>query len=402
MPKLKFTARGIEAVKPPKAGQVDYWDTSIPGFILRVSYGGRKAWGLVYWHERRRRRLSLGAYPALSLADAREKASDALREVAHGKDPAADKQAQKKAETFGEMAAEYVEKHSKKKKRSWRTDELAFERDLLPRWRHRKASSITRKEVVRLLDGICERGASVQANRVLEILRKSYNWAISRDIVTFNPCVGIERPTDEHARDRVLRDSELRAVWAALADEIPSVATAFKLRLLTAQRGQEVETMRLEDIDRENDWWTIPAERSKNGRSHRVPLSPQARVVLDEYLAGDDRSEGWVFYTPLRDGPMTILWRTAQDIGNRAGVAFVPHDLRRTAASKMTGMGIPRLTVSKLLNHAEAGITQIYDRHSYDPEKKQALDAWGARVEQIVAGKPSDLADEKVVPMRRG
>jgi len=399
MPKLKFTARGIAAIKPPKAGQADYWDASIPGFILRVSYAGRKTWGVVYRHEGRKRRLTLGTYPSLSLADAREMAKDALREVAHGNDPAADKQAERKAETLGELAAEYIEKHAKQNKQSWRTDELAFERDILPRWRHRKAASITRKEVVRLLDDIVERGAPIQANRVLEILRKAYNWAISRDILIYNPCIGIERPVKERASDRVLTDDEIKAVWAALADEKPDIAAAYKLRLLTAQRGQEVETMRIEDIDRGNGWWTIPAERSKNELSHRVPLSPQTEAVLDELLAGDDRSGGWVFFTPLCDGPMTMLWRTAQDISKRAGVSFVPHDLRRSAASHMTGMGIPRLTVSKLLNHAEAGITKVYDRHSYDPEKRQALEAWGARLEEIVTGK---VTDEKVVPLRQG
>jgi len=399
MPKLKFTARGIEAIKPPKAGQADYWDTSISGFILRVSYAGRKTWGIVYRHEGRKRRLTLGTYPSLSLADAREWAKDALREVAHGNDPAADKQAERKAETLGELAAEYIEKHAKKNKRSWRTDELAFERDLLPRWRHRKAASITRKEVVRLLDDIVGRGAPVQANRVLEILKKAYNWAISRDIVTFNPCIGIDRPVKERASDRVLTDDELKAVWDALTGEKPDVAAAYKIRILTAQRGGEVQTMRIEDIDRENGWWTIPAERSKNELSHRVPISAQTEAVLEEFLAGDDRSEGWVFRAPQRDGPMTKLWRTAQEIGERTGVSFVPHDLRRTAASLMTGMGIARLTVSKLLNHAEAGITRIYDRHSYDPEKRQALEAWGARLEEIVTGK---VTDEKVVPLRQG
>ena len=399
MPKLKFTARGIEAIKPPMAGQVDYWDASLPGFILRVSYKGRKAWGVVYRHQGRKRRLTLGVYPSLKLADAREKAGDALREVAHGKDPAAEKSDERKAETLGELATEYVEKHAKQKKRSWRTDELAFERDILPRWRHRKAASITRKEVVRLLDDIVERGAPIQANRVLEILRKAYNWAISRDIVTYNPCIGIERPSDEHARDKVLTDDEISAVWAALADETLAISSAYKLRLLTAQRGQEVEMMRLEDIDRESGWWTIPAEHSKNERSHRVPLSAQTIKVLDELLLGDERSEGWVFYTPLRDGPLTTLWRTKHGIAERAGVLFVPHDLRRTAASLMTGMGIPRLTVSKLLNHAEAGIASIYDRHSYDPEKRLALDAWGARVDAIVSGKE---ADDKVVKLHKG
>ena len=339
MPKLHFTARGIDAIKPPKADQADYWDTSLPGFILRVSYGGRKAWGVVYRHEGRRRRLTFGTYPSLSLADARAKANDTLRDVAHGKDPAAEKSAERRAETLGELAAEYIEKHAKPKKRSWRTDELAFERDILPRWRHRKAGSITRREVARLLDDIVERGAPIQANRVYGILRKAYNWAISRDIVSYNPCIGIERPSSENARDRVLTDDEIRAVWAALADEEPAIAAAYKLRLLTVQRGQEVETMRLEDIDRESGWWTIPGERAKNERSHRVPLSPQTIKVLDELLAGDERSEGWVFRAPRRDGPMTMMWKTKKDIAERAGVEFVSHDLRRTAASKMTGMG---------------------------------------------------------------
>ena len=419
MPKLKFTARGIEAIKPPpeptpkeerdelkakgikpEHGQVDYWDSSVPGFVLRVSYGGRKAWGLVYWHERRRRRLSLGAYPALSLADAREKASDALREVAHGEDPAADKQAQQKAETFGEMVAEYIEKHAKAKKRSWRKDELAFKRDLLPRWRHRKAASITRKEVVRVLDDIVERGAGIQANRTLEILRKCYNWAISRDIVSHNPCQRIERPADEHSRERVLSNDEISAVWKALDDEEPMVAAAFRFRLLTAQRGQEIETMRHEDIDHTSGWWTIPGERTKNGLAHRVPLSRQVMDVLNDL---DGKGEGWVFKSPKVDSPITNLWRAVADIRKGSAVDFVPHDLRRTGASKMTGdLGISRLTVSKILNHIETGVTAVYDRASYDAEKRQALDAWGARVEQIVAGKPSEEDDAKVVPMRRG
>ena len=394
MPKLKFTARGIDAIKPPSAGQVDYWDANLAGFILRVTYAGRKTWGVIYRHDGRKRRLTLGTHPSLSLADAREKANDALRDVAHGKDPAAEKSAERKAETFGEVAAEYIEKHAKQKKRSWRRDELALERDLLPYWRHRRASSIVRKEVVRLLDGIVERGAPVQANRTLEIVRKIYNWAISRDIVEHNPCLGIERPAQEHASERVLNGDEIRAVWTALDETRTPVAAAYRLRLLTAQRGQEVETMRWENID--GDWWTIPGEIAKNGLAHRVPLSSQAIEVLDDL--GKDERTGWVFASNRQDGPITNLWRVT-GIRKASGVEFVPHDLRRTAASLMTGMGIARLTVSKILNHVESGVTAVYDRHSYDPEKRQALEAWGARVEEIVTGKE---ADDRVVPLRKG
>ncbi len=399
MPKLKFTARGIEAIKPPKSGQVDYWDSALLGFILRVSYGGKKAWCLSYRHEGRKRRLTLGTYPALSLADARLKAGDALREVAHDKDPAADKEAHRKAETFGELAIEFLEKHSKKRKKSWRVDERAFERDLLPRFRHRRANSISRKEVIRLLDDIVDRGAPIQANRTLEILRKMYNWAISRDILDANPCAGVAKPGAEHQRDRVLTDDEIKLVWNALDHEPPTVAAMFRLRLLTVQRGQEAATIRRQDIDPKSRWWTIPAEQSKNNLAHRVPLSSQAWAVLEPFYNAADEDTEWLFPAPLANGPMLHLWRYTEDIRERSGVNFVPHDLRRTGASLMTGMGISRLTVGKLLNHAELGVTAVYDRHSYDAEKRQALDAWGARLEEIVTGK---VADEKVVPLRHG
>ena len=400
MPIIKFTARGIAAIKPPRTGQVDYWDTTLPGFILRASYGGKKVWCLSYRHEGRKRRLTLGAYPALSLADARQLVGDALRDVAHGRDPAAEKKAKREAGTFGELAEEYLERYAKPRKKSWRIDARAFERDLLPRFQHRKADSITRKEVVRLLDEIVARGAPIQANRVLEIMRKAYNWAINRGALEFNPCSGIERPSKEHQRDRVLTDDEIRSVWAAFDAEARRVAAVFKLRLLTAQRGHEVVTMRREDVDRTAAWWTIPGEWTKNGLAHRVPLSPQALAILDELM--DDGDEEWIFPSPRKGGPLGSLWRFSIRIRANSGVDFVPHDLRRTAASKMTGdLGIMRLTVSKILNHVETGVTAVYDRHSYDPEKRQALDAWGARLEQIVAGESAKLGG-KVVPLHHG
>ncbi len=417
MPRMKFTARGIQAIKAPppptptkaerdalKArgitpdyGQVEYWDETVQGLILRVSYGGRKAWCVSYRHGRQKRRLTLGPYPALSLADAREMAEDALRSVAHGKDPAAEKIAERNAETFGELAAEYIEKHAKVKKKSWRKDELAFKRDLLPKWRHRQAASITRRDVVALLDDIRERGAGIQANRTLEILRKAYNWAISRDIVTFNPCAGVERPSQEHSRERVLSDDEIRSVWKAFESQEPMVSAAFKLRLLTAQRGQEIQMMKWQDID--GKWWTIPGEGTKNGLAHRVPLSAQAIDVLCELNESDDRT-GWVFPSNKIDGPIANMWVDAGSIRSESGVEFVPHDLRRTCASRMTGdLGISRFDVGKILNHVETGVTSTYDRHSYDPEKARALSAWGARLEEILTGK---TADQNVVPFRKG
>jgi integrase len=382
--KLKMTARSIEAIRPPVSGQVDYWDADNPGFGLRVSAGGRKAWITMYRHANVKRRLTLGTYPTISLAEAREKAGRAQHAVQYdGTDPATAKKAAREAESFADLAHEYIERYAKRQKRSWRKDLLILEKDVLPRFRSRKGRDITRRDIIALLDEIVARGAPIQANRTLEILRKLFNWAVGRDILGANPCYRIPKPSTENRSDRVLSEKEMRAVWAALECEAPLTAATFKLRLLTAQRGAEVLTMRWDQIS--NGWWTIPAGVAKNGLAHRVPLSPQSLALLDEILPLGEGSE-WVFPGARGSGHRVAVHKAHNRIRKRAGVAFVPHDLRRTAASHMTSIGISRLVVSKILNHVETGVTAVYDRHSYDREKRAALDAWACHVEEIVSG----------------
>ncbi len=386
MATFKFTARKIEAMKPPTTGRTESWDTGTKGFGLRVSKAGRKTWVVMYRHQGRLRRLTLGTYPNLPLAEARARARDALHRAAKGGDPAAEKQSERRADTFAEFAEEYLERHAKRRKRSWRKDALALQRDLLPAFGHRRAKAIKRKDVIRVLDAIVERGAPIQANRTLEILRKIYNWGIARDIVETNPCHMVERPSDENRRDRVLSDDEIRVMWPVFEQESPLMAAMFKMRVLTAQRGGEVAHMRWEDIDLREGWWTIPGEYTKNGLSHRVPLNLQA---LDLLAATEERVDNspWVFPSPSGKGPITVIWKAAKRIRDRTGINFVPHDLRRSVASKLTGdLGISRLTVAKILNHTERGVTSVYDRYSYDDEKCRALDAWGRRLEEILSG----------------
>ena len=382
---MKMTVRAVDALRPPPSGQVDYWDADTPGFGLRVSAGGRTTWVLMYRHGNVKRRLTLGTYPALSLADAREQAGRALRAVQYdGADPAANKKAERTAETFDELAQEYLERHAKRGKRSWRKDLQILEKDVLPRFGKRRAKDITRRDIIAMLDDIVERGAPIQANRTLEVVRKLFNWAIGRDILQINPCHRLPKPSNENQSDRVLTEAEIRAVWKAIEAEAPLTAATFKLRLLTAQRGAEVLAMGWDQIS--DGWWTIPAEVAKNGMAHRVPLSPQAQLLLDAIRPLSASSE-WVF--PGADGyrPRVAVHKAHNRIRDRSGVSFVPHDLRRTAASHMTGMGISRLVVSKLLNHVERGVTAVYDRHSYDQEKRAALEVWGAHVERIISSR---------------
>ncbi len=393
MPRVEMTARFVKDVKPPDSGRIEYWDTKLTGLGLRVSElvptedgppkGGRKTWPVMYRHKGRQRRYKLGTYPVLSLADARDDAKAVLRAVTHGEDPAAERHAEHESPTFGYLASEYMEHHAKVKKKSWRKDQRALDREVLPRFKHRRADNIPRREIIAMLRDIRDGGAPIGANRVLEIVRRIYSWGVGQEIISHNPCSGIEKPSEEVRRENRLTNDEMRKVWAALDAIPPKRAACLKLILLTAQRPGEVHHMRWQDID--GDWWTIPPEFSKNGMSHRVPLSAQVLEVLE----GVERSNSeWVFPS-ARGGPLSNNGAGLDVIRERSGTEFRLHDLRRSAATAMTGdLGIPRLVVGKILNHADRDITSVYDRASYDRDKRRALYSWGNRVEDIVSGKP--------------
>jgi integrase len=154
--------------------------------------------------------------------------------------------------------------------------------------------------------------------------------------------------------------------------------------------------MEWSEID--SDWWTIPGSKTKNGLTHRVPLTPFALRTIEEMKSlaeGEAKNKKplarFIFPSPQDDSPMANPQKALERIHATTGIPFRGYDLRRTAASMMTGVGIPRLTVSKILNHVEPGVTAVYDRHSYDKEKGEALDEWSKRLMLLV----SDLREVK-------
>lgn len=383
MARVHLNDRKVQSLEAGKH-QTDFWDTNLPGFGVRVSPKGRKSFVVKYSAGGKQRRMTLGWYPAMSLSDGRQAAKAALYEVANGGDPQGAKQAEKLAETFDELAEEYMRLHSKPKKKTWREDDRKIKTNLLPAWSGRKARDISRRDVIQLLDQIVARGAPIQANRIRALISKIFNFGLSRDIVEQNPTHAVPRPSKERPSDRVLTLEEVERVWRELDGEDPIVAAQFKMRILTAQRGGEILNMRWEEIA--GDWWILPGERAKNGLTHRVPLSPQVQALLDDVRPLTGHTE-FIFHSPRRTGrPINAVRKAAKRIAERAEVDFAPHDLRRTAASHMTSLGFTRLVVGKILNHVETGVTAIYDRHSYDKEKREALEAWGCRVEEITAG----------------
>jgi len=408
---VKFTDKSIAALKP-KAARYEVWEDGRTGLGVRVSPQGRKSWVFMYRFDGKARRMGLGTYPAVTLAGAHVKHANAKALLERSIDPGVQelerKRAERDAETVNDLAEEYLSKWARPHKRSAHEDERILRKDVLPAWGKKKARDIRRRDVILLLDGIMERGAPIAANRTLGVIRRMFNFGVSRDILDASPVVMVKSPAKEKTRERVLTPEEIRIFWKDLdkAPISPGVCLALKLQLATAQRKGEIVGAAQSEFDLGEKIWTIPAERAKNGKAHRVPLSPMAVSLIEnaQALAGDSE---WLFPSPRSYGPIAAraanqaLYRALMPPSNRPKAAklakkpamrlsnVTPHDLRRTAASNMAALGISRFIIGKVLNHVENNVTAIYDRYAYDEEKRRALEAWASRLEEIVSGKPA-------------
>ncbi len=393
MPKLLLTPKGINALPVPASGRVDYHDTVQDGLALRLTSTGARSWSARYYLAGRQRRLTLGGYPDLSLADARVRAKDARQAAADGKDRAAVKREQRATKTFSEVGEDFIKAWAQPRKKSWKEDARRLKGRVLAPWGPRLITSIARADVRELLAGVAA-SKPVEANHLLALVRKVFNWCLNEDLVTANPAAKMPKPGVEHARDRVLSDDEIRAVWSALGGLPAGVAGQFKVQLLTACRFGEVAAMKWQDLDLETGWWTQPAATTKNRMAHTVWLAEPVRVILRAQRAAMPEDAIYVF-----EGARTKKARHFALFGGRAkkgGPATLraangrpvmdvrPHDLRRTAVTRLSGAGVARPTIKALLNHLDKGVTAIYDRASHDEAKRAALDTWAAMLTDIL------------------
>ena len=405
MARKKLTDRAVKLLKA-RSERYEVWDSSAAGFGVRVSPTGRKSWIYLYRFEGRPRRMTLGTYPRVSLATARAhygNARELLEE--HGRDPGAEKvganRAHRDAPTVNDLVDIYMEKWAKPRKRSWKEDERILNNDVRPAIGRKKAADVVRRDIIEILDSVVERGAPIAANKTLAITRKMFRFGLSQDLVPHNPCEAVQAPAETKCRDRVLSSSEVKKLWRVLEGDAvrmtPGVRLCLNLILVTAQRRAEVVSATWSDIDMATGWWTIPEEVAKNKLAHRVPISPVAKSLFKKakQLSGDS---GFVFPNP--SGKRHIRADAISKAVRRNEAVFqidhfAPHDLRRTAASHMASAGTPRLTIGKILNHVESGVTAVYDRHSYDQEKRKALNAWGRKLESITTGRKAKVIELK-------
>ena len=391
---MQFTDARVRALRP-KGKRYEVWDDEGRGLGLRVAPTGRRTWIYVYKFHGRARRLTIGIFPEVLVEEARVKHSQARVQLSKGVDPGQvliDARRGYQGElTVGQLADEYLERYAKLHKRSWEEDERILEKDVLPLWRHRLASGITRRDVIKVVDSIVDRGAAFTAGRTLGLIRGLFRVGVARGVLESNPCVGVRAPEKPNHRDRVLTDSEIRRMWDCLdfTEARSPTKAAFRMVLITAQRPGEVTGMGWEEVDLEKREWVIQAQRTKSQRTHVVPLSTMAWQVLEERLRVGD-SDQWVFASPSREGHIgtaSLQKIAVRLVGKLRTPRFTPHDLRRTAATYMGSLGTEEGILGRILAHKPLSVTaKTYNHYDYLPERRVALEEWSGVLQRIIDG----------------
>ena len=388
----KLTKPFINSIESDR--RIEIYDSVVSGMVLRVSPSGHKSYAFRYWYHGKSRQYTIGSVKDFKLVDARKKARDLKKKLTDGIDPASDKKEarkQKQVYTFSNLAEDYSNRHLVTLRPRTKAEyQRIIDQELIPNFGEQPASEISRQDIVRLLDKIAiDRGTPTYANRVRATLSSIFSFGLDRAMLEMNPVLHIKRSKGEKKRDRIYSEEEIVSLWQAFEKQAQPVQGLFKMLLICAQRSGETSRMKWDDI--KDDTWTIPEQETKANRTQYLPLPDMAIKVLEQVypLTG---ASAYVFASDRTDGkPITWINKAKDRIRKESGVKdFRPHDLRRTAASYMAGLGIDRTALGKVLNHkglaGDDTVTAIYDRYDYMKEKRQALVRWEQKLQQIISG----------------
>jgi len=442
---FKFPAQITALI--PTGKPYDVADPAVPNLLLRVGPTGTKRWLFRYQWRRKQTRISIGHFPDVGLAEARERAIKHQNQIKDGIDPRAtereiagripsrkpvarpvpasseaaspkalapatraddplsipkpDDPADKHSVHF--LAYEYVEFYVKREREGCREVVRILKKDCLPYWQERDARTISSREIIERLDSIVSRGAPVMANRTAQIFAQMFTFGIHRSIVANSPVNLLFPPGGtESACDRVLCEDELRRFIHGL----PFVAqTEVRRRtlmvlLLTAVRRGSLAQAKWTEIDFNACEWHIPAEHDKERRAHIIPLTGWA---VEELLALKQLSKDSIFVLPKRrknrtDQPSSaqLISRSVKRLQGRfqvIGIApFTPHDIRRTPRTQLAKLGTSEDIAERILNHSRGEIVNTYDLHKYVPEKRMALKRWECKLRSLLEMSPPNLS----------
>jgi integrase len=390
---MKLDAKTVSTLALPSGkGDVIHFDEALPGFgyRLRLGAGGRvlRSWVAQYRRAGATRRLLLGAAEVLSAEQARAAAKKVLAKVALGEDPQADKAVRRDKDKLSllSIVREYLSLRQSEVRPKTMSEITRYLTGPYFKPLHgMPIDTIAQRDVAACLVAIARQRGNVTSAQARRALSAFFVWAMGEGVVTANPVIGTRRPKEE-TRDRTLTDPELVAVWRACEEN--DFGRIVKLLFLTGARRGEVGGMCWSEIDLERGTWTIPKERSKNGRQHILPLTPLALKIIAKVLqrVGRDHLFGdW-------SGVGFTIWDTFKKrLDGKAGVSnWVVHDIRRSVATKMADIGIAPHVIEQILNHQsghKSGVAGIYNRSSYTNEVRAALALWTDHVEALVKGR---------------
>ena len=410
---MPFTDKQIAALRP-KSARYEKKEPGRSGLGIRVGPKGDKSWTFVYRFDEKQRRMVFGHYPRMGVAKAHLALAKAREALRLGTDPGAtlaeDRLTERNAERVADLSAEYLERHARKVMRpsSAKEDERLLNREILPYWENRRAKDITRRDCIKLLDIIEDRGAPVLRNRTAGLLSRVFRFAMDRGIIDASPATGIRR-LPEQPRTRVLDREEIKSFWLGLDDASisPQVRLALKLAILTGQRRGEIAGISRDEIDDIEALWRLPAGRAKNGRENLIPMPSLAMEIIaqadavrnlkptkhTERRMGNQAvpaSSPWLFRSSRLGKPIEPAALTRALNRNREclkiGDATV-HDLRRTFATWQAEIGTPHEVISALLNHSPSNITgQVYIHASNLQPRRIAMERWCAWLTEVIAG----------------
>lgn len=388
--KKSFTQKFVDDLKPKPKIQTEYSDAG-RGLWLRVSYGGTKTYFAGFRTNGRQRRMTIGKHPHWTLKEARAEAHRILGQVAHGKDPLAEKikaKSSNKVLDFQEAVALYIETHAQPKNRSWRETDRTLKRYFVSRWARVSLGSIDKPMIREAVLQIRADGKHSAANQAFAAIRAFFRWCRKEDYLANCPCDGLSMPARLQARERVLKHDEIAKILRA-ADVIGEpFGVIVKLLFLTGQRRMEVAGMNANELDMEQAVWTIPGSRTKNKRQHQVPLVPSACAAI-----GNLPNFGTDLKFSARGKPERVVsgfakWKLSLD--QASGVSnWRLHDIRRTVATNLGSLGVDDHVIRSHLNHAEGGATPTYNRYDYVRERRDALLKWEKQLEVICASNPN-------------
>jgi integrase len=434
----KLTDKGIEKLRVPRGKPVFKWDAACTGLGVKVTPAGRRIFVLQVRRPgaRLQTKLTLGAYPGLSLVKARQKA-DAWREmIRRGEDPAGEERAAElrtHAHTFEAVAERYIAEHLAGQRKE-RDAAREIRNNLIATWGQRPVAGIKPQDVKELIGDLKAR-APYHARNIFGHARTLFAWATHNGLIEVSPCASLKAKwllsgARLQPRQRVLSDDEIRALWKASGELGYPMGAVYRLLLLTGQRKGEIAGARWREFhpdlrrlidehareDKRVEWrrvrsdvklLTVPSERFKSGATHLVPMSDDALDLLaavptfadcDLVFTTDGKRAVNGFSKSKRRLDELMLKELRERDAKAELPPFVVHDIRRTVRTRLASLRVPDEVAEMVIGHGRRGLQRVYDVHTYEPEMRAALDAWARALRGIVEpkGQPGN-----VVAMRK-